>query len=269
MAIARNTIQIEREPFGAPIAKSVLLHVGLVGALALLLYVNNHFHRATWGDKGPQSTIQATLINSAAAIPLPQQTPPTPNVLATQLPSPAPAPPSKASLQEQEPTAIPILARQPKLKPKEQPRPPSPQHAQPQNVQHRAQYGEAPATQLAHSMTSAQATNTSPVNVSGGDFAARFPWYVDMITRMVRQYWYTQDIGAGTPYGSQVDVTFTISRDGTVSDIRITQPSSSPTLNTSATQAVQRVGSFQPLPSQYTGRTVSVEYTFTYDQPSQ
>ncbi len=266
--MARNTLQLERDSFGPPMAKSFLLHIGLVGTLALMVYLNGKFRGVEWSSNGPPGAIQATLVNSAAAIPLPQNTPPTPNVLATQMPSPAPAPPAKATIAQQEPDAVPILAREPKLRPKEKPHPASPQHAQPTNQPNRAQYGEAPATQLPHSMSSTTASNTNPVSVNNGDFAARFPWYVDMITRTVQQYWYTQDIGAGTAYGSQVSITFTISRDGSVSDIRIVQPSSSPTLNSSGVQAVQRVGSFRPLPDQYTGRTVSVEYTFTYDQPS-
>ena len=65
-------------------------------------------------------------------------------------------------------------------------------------------------------------------------------------------------------------MTFTIERDGRVSITSITlpQPSPSPTLNKTAREAVQRVETFGPLPDQYTGRSVSVEYTFTYDQPS-
>lgn len=267
--MARNTVQLDRDPFGPPMAKSLLLHLGLVSALALLMYLNAHFHGEEWGTKGPVGALQVTMVTSSAAIPLPQTAPPTPNVLATQLPSPAPAPPSKASIQEVEQNAIPILAHQPKLRPKEKRHVESPQHAQPVNQQHRAEYGEAQPTQLAHATNNAQAVNTNPVNVSNGQFAAMFPAYVQMITRVVQQYWYTGEIASGTPYGSQVAVDFTIHRDGTISDIRMGQPSSSPTLNASAIRAVQRVGHFIPLPSQYTGSTVSVEYTFTYSTPPQ
>lgn len=266
--LSRAPLNIEAEPFGRPAAGSVLLHVLAAGALALLFYVNGHFHGNEWGNNAAPGAIQATLVNSAPAIPLPQVAPPTPNVLATQLPSPAPAPPSKATLPIQQPDAIPIPERRPKLKPVEKPHPASPPTAQPVNQSHRANFGEAAPTQLAHAMDNAPAHNSSPVNVNSGDFASRFPWYVAVITRTVQQYWYTQDIDPHTAYGSQVAVTFTISREGTVSSIHITQPSSSPTLNGSALQAVQRVGSFPPLPEQYTGRTVSVEYTFTYDQPT-
>ncbi len=261
----------KKEPFGGPAAGSVLLHVGFVGAVALLLFVNTHFKSNEWGVNGPQGAIQANLVNSAPSIPLPQLTPPTPNVLATQEPSPAPAPPSKETIPITPPDAIPIATRKPKLRPVEKPKPTSPQHAQPTTQQNRATYGEAAATNMAHAMNNAQQRTNAPVQVQGGDFAARFPWYVDKITRMVSQNWYRYQIDTSTRFGTQVSVVFTIERDGSVSftSIQIPQPSSSPTLNKTAREAVQRVGNFGPLPEQYTGKNVSVEYTFSYDAPPQ
>jgi periplasmic protein TonB len=263
----RDIIEIQREPFGPPAVGSVLLHVAGVGALALLFFLNAHFHGNEWGVNGPKGAIQATLVDSAPAVPLPSITPPTPNVLATQQPSPAPAPPQKATIPIQDQNAIPIPSRQPKLTKAEKPKPESPKHAQPLNQQNRANYGEAAATQLQHSMANTPAKNDTPVTVSGGDFAARFPWYVNMITRTVQQYWYEQEIDPHTPMNTVAYVTFTIARDGSVSNVRLTTASPSPTLNSSGVRAVQRVGRFPALPDQYTGSSVSVEYTFTYATP--
>jgi len=264
MAIAE-----QKEAFGGPAAGSVFLHLGFVGLIALMVFASDRFHGNQWGVNGPKGAIQANLVNSAPSIPLPSITPPTPNVLATQTPSPAPAPPTKETIPITPPDAIPLAAHKPKLKPVEKPHEASPQHAQPTNETNRAQYGEAPSTNMAHAMNNAARSN-APVQVQGGDFAARFPWYVDKITRLVSQNWYTYQIDSSTRFGSQVSVVFTIERDGSVSftSIQLPQPSSSPSLNKTAREAVQRVGNFGPLPDQYTGRNVSVEYTFTYDQPS-
>ncbi|HTV15947.1 MAG TPA: TonB family protein [Acidobacteriaceae bacterium] len=264
----RDIIQIQREPFGPPAAGSVLLHAAGVGLLALILFLNGHFHGNEWGVTGPNSAIQATLVNSAPAVPLPSITPPTPNVLATEQPSPAPAPPSKATIPEEDQNAIPIPTRQPKLTKAEKPKPESPKHAQPLNQENRANYGEAAPSALQHSMANMPAKNNTPVTVSGGDFASRFPWYVNMITRTVQQNWYEQEIASNTPVNAVAYVTFTIARDGSVSSIHISNASSSPTLNNSGLHAVQRVGRFPALPDQYTGSSVSVEYTFTYAGPS-
>jgi protein TonB len=226
----------QREAFGGPMTGSLLLHVGLVGAVALLVFANTRLHNE-WGVNGPQGAIQANLVNSAPTIPLPSITPPTPNVLATEQPSPAPAPPNKETIPITPPDAIPLAAHKPKLR---------------------------------HAMNTSPTHSDAPVQVQGGDFAARFPWYVDKITRLVSQNWYRYQIDPSTRWGTQVSVVFTIQRDGSVSFTSITIPEASPssTLNKTAKEAVQRVGSFGPLPDQYTGRSVSVEYTFTYDQPS-
>ena len=262
----RPVLHIDPEPFGPPAAGSVFLHLGFVGLLALLFWVNGRFHGPEWGNNAPPGAIQANLVSSAPSIPLPQVAPPTPNVLATQMPSPSPAPPTKETIPVQQPDAIPLAERKPKLHHAEKPHEASPPHAQATNQPNRAHSGEAAPSQLSHAINPGR-TN-SPVAVTGGDFASRFPWYVNLITRKVSENWYTQEIDSHTSYGSQVSVTFTIGRDGSVSNIHIVQPASSPTLNGSAVHAVQRVQSFGPLPSQYTGSNVSVEYTFTYDQPS-
>lgn len=263
--MARNTIQLEQQPFGPPMAKSLLLHLGLMAALAGLFYWNAHSHGAEWGNNQPAGAIQVTM-TSEAAVPLPQTAPPTPNVLATQLPSPAPAPPAKATIQQIQQNAIPIVAHQPKLRPKEQRHVYSPKHAQPLNQEHRANYGEAAPTQLAHGMNNGPANNV-PVQVEGGDFASRFPAYVGIIQRLVSENWYRYAVDPSTPLGSRVYVTFTIARDGFVSNIRISQPSSSPTLNMSGVQAVQRVGQFPHLPDGYRGSSVDVRYYFDYVAP--
>jgi protein TonB len=62
-----------------------------------------------------------------------------------------------------------------------------------------------------------------------------------------------------------VVVTFVVHRDGSVSDPRIEQSSGVPSLDLSAIQAVERTSAIGPLPAGYTGSSVSVAYTFTYD----
>lgn len=117
---------------------------------------------------------------------------------------------------------------------------------------------------MPRSMAPTQQGPNQPVSVTGGSNGFNYPWYVSLIQRKVSQAWYTQEVDPHTPYGSQVSVTFSISRDGTPSNIRIERSSGSPTLDSSAIRAVQRVENFSPLPSGYSNSNVSVEYTFTY-----
>ena len=266
----RDIAQRERNPFGDSAKGSLLLHLGIVGAFALYIFVHGLFHGNEWGSNNTQGAISATLVSAAPTLPLPQDRPPTPNVLATETPSPAPALPEPKA-----PTAFPLDAIPIPVKQPPKPKPvqkkverESPKHPQtPPPQQHRANYGEAPATQIPHSMA-ANPDQHNPVNINGGDFSSRFPWYVAQITRTVNDNWYRQEIDPSTPYGRVTRVVFTISRDGVPGNIRISQSSGSPTLDTSAVRAVQRVNTFGALPPQYRGSNVSVEYTFSYDQPN-
>jgi periplasmic protein TonB len=263
----RDTIQLEREPFGAPLTGSLLLHGFVIAFVAIFAFVAGHIHGKEWGNQQAPGAIQATLVSSAPTIPLPQEAPPTPNVLATEQPSPAPAPPQPKVAPAPPPDAIPIPMKQPEKKtPEKKQVQPSPKHAQPQPLQNRAHYGEAPATQIPHSLAGNPGEN-NPISVTGGGQGFNYPYYVGIIQRKVQQAWYLPEIDPRTPAGSQAKVVFSISRDGTPSNIRISQPSGSSTLDSSAVRAVQRVESFGPLPPGYSGSSVSVEYTFSYDQP--
>ncbi|GGH12986.1 energy transducer TonB [Silvibacterium dinghuense] len=263
----RTTIDLEREPLGTPMAKSFGLHVLIVVLLAAYTYFSGRFHGQEWGDNKAPGAIQATLVSSAPAIPLPQDQPPTPNVLATEQPSPAPPKPQPKPVAPP-PDAVPIPVKQPpppKQKVEKKPQPETPKHVQPTPAEHRAQYGEAAPAQVPRSMVNNPGPPT-PVNVTGGGEGFNYPYYVGIIQRKVQQAWYLYEVSPSTPMGSQAHVTFTIARDGTPSDIRISHSSGSPTLDTSAVRAVQRIESFGPLPPGYNKSSVSVEYTFTYDQ---
>jgi periplasmic protein TonB len=265
----RGAIELEREPFGGPIAGSLLLHLFVAAGIAAAAYFVSHIRGNEWGNNQAAGAIQATLVSSAPTIPLPQEAPPTQNVLATEQPSQAPAIPEQKTVPVPQPDAIPIPLKQPekKVPEKKQAPQPAPKHAQPQPLQHRAQFGEAPATQIPHSLAGNPGQNT-PVNVTGGGQGFNYPYYVGIIQRKVQQGWYLQEVDPHTAGGLKVSVTFSIARDGTPSNIRISHGSGSPSLDSSALRAVQRVDSFGPLPPGYSGSNVSVEYTFSYDQPA-
>src|SRR5579862_6160470 len=92
----------EADGLGAPFAKSTLLHLLLAGLLIGYAYLHGFFRGSEWGSNAfEQGAIQATLV-SRAALPLPQDHPPTDNVLATETPSVAP------ELEQQKTAPIPL-----------------------------------------------------------------------------------------------------------------------------------------------------------------
>lgn len=95
-------------------------------------------------------------------------------------------------------------------------------------------------------------------------FSHLFPWYVAKIDAAVMRNWSPQDVDSRTAAGSQVQVGLTIAKDGTIGNIHIVRPSSSPTLNTSAMQAIARIQNIGSLPTAYSGQALSVQFTFTF-----
>jgi periplasmic protein TonB len=249
---------------GSPFAQSFLLHALIVGLLIGYGYLHNMLHGSEWGANAfQQGAIQATLVSNAA-LPLPQDHPPTNNVLATETPSEAPA------LEEQKteplplPDAVPIPEKQTPVKPQPKPQPKTPPlHQPPPKPQNKANYGEAAPANVPRATASNNSAN-SPIAVTGGDFGSRFGWYVDVIKRKVAQDWYLQEVEPGTPAGATVFVQFTVGRDGSPGNISLATPSSSPSLNSSCLHAVQRVDTFGPLPAGYNESSLNVLYHCTY-----
>jgi protein TonB len=62
----------------------------------------------------------------------------------------------------------------------------------------------------------------------------------------------------------RVYVVFDIARDGHPANVKIEQSSGVPSLDQSAVRALQRIDTFGPLPSDYSGNKVSVEFWFDY-----
>jgi protein TonB len=254
----------QHEPVAGSWFGSFVLHAVLGAVMVSSALYLHTFHGDRWGQMSSGTAISATLVSSAPSLPLPNTQMTNDNVLATETPSPAPLPPLPPAKVAPEEKAIPILAKPEHVKqtaPKAQPKPPK--YVQPPKQQHRAAYGEAAPSSIP--MSTPGAANKSAV-VQNGDFGSRFGWYVDGITRKVAQNWYSQLADPKASVGHSAVVTFVVHRDGSVSDPRIEQSSGVPSLDMSAVQAVQRVDTFGPLPAGYSGSSVSVAYTFTYDE---
>lgn len=263
---ARFAHDLDPETVGKPkVPGSLLLHLGVIVLIIAGHYLSRLLPHNEWGNERAPGAIQATLVSSAPAIPLPQDQPPSQNVVATEIPSQAPAAPLPPIPTVPPPDAIPLeKMRMPKKVPPKKQEQQSRKTAPAQPQQYRANYGEEAATSMPRTLAPAN-QGQNPITVTGGSNGFNYPWYVSIIQRDVRQNWYTQEVNPSTPTGSKVSVTFTISRDGTPGNIRISQGSGYSTLDSSALRAVQRVENFSPLPSGYNKSSVSVEYTFTYD----
>ncbi len=237
-----------QEQFGSGMAGALVLHAALAGTLVSAALIKGR-HRPNWGEQASAvGAIQASLVS---ALPLPPKAPPVEKqVLAEDNPTPAPKPPPKEAAQPPpKPTDVLVKAKEPEKKPTKTapvPTPEPPKHPQPTPPTPKADTGSS-ATQIAQSV--AQVKNgTSALTVEDRTFGMRYAYYVQGMQRMIAQSYYQQDVDARSAQGKSVTVTFNIGRDGTLSDIRLSSGSGSPSLDTAALRTFQRIESFNALP---------------------
>ncbi len=278
-----TTMFDERTDWKRDIAFSLLLHSCIGVAIIAISIARLGQSGNNWG--GPtagEGAINATLVSSAPAIPLPSPKQPTENVVATENKGVAqPEPEKKAPPPPPEPKAVEIPDKAAKLKPSphaieappknvpkaaEAPRPSAstikPTKPQPANV---VPYGEGGRVNIPMAVNTTAGTGGIAI-AGGGDFGSRFSWYVDNIRRKVSDNWMKYEVDPHTVPGRRVYLTFDISRDGNPSNIQIAQPSGVPSLDYSAVNALRRIDTFGPLPPDYRGSRVSVQFYFDYKQ---
>ncbi len=242
---------------------SLLLHVLLAGAVVVGSLAFRH-HGQSWGEHDATAgAIQATMVSS---LPLPpRQKQLDTGVLTSDKPSPAPTPAKEHTEPPPSPKDIAIPNKVQPKPPKiaDRPTPEAPKHPQPTPPTTKATSGETAGIRIAQA-TMQLKNGTASVSVEDRTFGARFAYYVNIVNRTVAQNWYTQEADPVASQGKRVTIVFDIDRNGTPSNARIEARSGSPSLDTSAVRALQRVDGFGPLPA---GDHITVEYSFDYRRP--
>jgi protein TonB len=255
-----STNELETGGLGRPLAWSAGLHVGFTAFLILWATYITGIRGQGWGSGGGGDAMGATLVNS---VPLPASTVQTNNVLATESKGLSQSQP-KAEVEEKEPDAIPIADKNSKKKPKPVTTA-SARKAQPEPQSNEIPYGEGGPVSGPYAMFSAGgAKGGFGFTGGGGDFGSRFSWYVQAVQRKVSENWLRYEVDPNVKEASRVYITFDIGRDGRPTNVQLEQPSNVPSLNISATRAIQRIDTFGPLPPEYSGSRVSVEFWFDY-----
>ena len=98
----------------------------------------------------------------------------------------------------------------------------------------------------------------------GGDFGSRYSWYVKVVQQKVSENWLKYEIDPRISDAQRVYLTFDITRAGQPSNVQVEQSSGVPSLDQSAVRAIQRIDTFGPLPPDYSGSKVSVEFWFDF-----
>jgi protein TonB len=260
--MAANTdIWTESEDWRRPLGWSVALHAALFGGILLYGAILGNWHGADWGGNGGGGgAMSATLVST---IPLPAN-PNGTNVVATQSKG---LTQSLPQVEEKAPEAIPIPERNAKRKPWEK-APRSTSQPKPKPVEEASNivpFGQGGPLSGPYSVFSAGgAKGGFGFTGGGGDFGSRYSWYVDVVRRKVSENWLKYEIDPAISDARRVYITFDILRNGQPANVQIEQRSGVPSLDISATRAIQRIDSFGPLPPDYRGDRVSVEFWFDY-----
>jgi len=241
-----------------PLAWSAGLHLAFTVFVVLYAVFVSGFRGQGWGTGGGGDAMGATLVSS---VPLPANPEQTTNVLATESKGLSQ---SQPKVQEQEPDAIPIADKNAKKKNKPVISP-TQRKAEPEPETNQVPYGEGGPVSGPYAMfTAGGAKGGFGFTGGGGDFGSRFGWYVQAVQRKVSENWLKYEIDPSIRESNRAYVTFDIARDGHPTNVQIEQSSGVPSLDRSAVYAVQRIDTFGPLPPEYSGSKVSVEFWFDY-----
>jgi protein TonB len=255
-------IFFEHDNWGRALGWSAGFHIALTALILLYSLVFTGSRGEGWGAGGGGSAIGVSLVSS---VPLPATPAQTQNVLANESKG---VTKSQPKMEEKAPDAIEIQGKNAKIKPKKMS---TPTKDKPQSVPeqdtNQVAFGEGgPVSGPYGTFAAGGAKGGFGITGGGGDFGTKFGWYVQVIQRKVSDNWLKYEVDPRIAGAQRVYITFDVARDGHPYNVRIEQSSGVPSLDVSATRALQRIDTFGPLPPDYSGGKISVEYWFDYSK---
>ena len=263
-AQAISTIISERrEKLGGTLAFSVAMHVGLFVVLVAYTSLGSSFGGG-WGKNwGSGSSTRIGAVASLPGVPLPAPMLTTHNTLASDNPGlhhtePQPkAPP--------EPKALQIPKFKESVKPEKAERVNTHiQKEKPVEAENAVPYGLGGQPSMSYTQIVSGAGEGGLSFGEGGDFGERYGWYVASARNRISGNWLLSTISPNILSAPRLYMTFTVLRDGSVTDVEITQSSGIPEVDRSALRAVLASNPLPPLPPDYAGNRVKVSLYFDF-----
>lgn len=227
-----------------------------------------------WGGAGAGGAIQVSLVGNVPGIPLPRPATLTDNTVATQSPGlfrEEPEPKAATTAKEAKPEAastVPAFetARRQRSSIPLPPRRRSTQ-APAVNPTGAVPYGEGGPPTMRYTPFTAQGGQGGSSFGPGGSFSGKYSAYVEGVQRRVSSNWLIAAVDPYVQFAPRVTVAFDIVRNGSIVSIQIIRSSGIPSVDRSAIRAIRESSPLRPLPSDYTGRKVSVEFFFDFKRP--
>jgi len=268
-----NSEQLSFKPY---LTVSGILHAALILLLALSAYF--HWQGNRWaGPGGGNDSTKVTLVPGNSGVPMPK----IPSVNESNVVDPSkslwrnevkPEPPQP----KKEEIVPPDLKNVPDFKtlekPNKKPPPPprqnkafEPKIPNPENAVPGKNLGSPNITTGAGTNPGSSSTPGLAVkSEGGGDFASRYGWYIESVKRRIQGNWLqnTIDPAVRAARTAHAVVEFTIVKDGTVKDIRISQASGNLSMDNSGLRAIMSSNPMPALPPDYSGSSVRVIFDF-------
>ena len=254
---------------------SLVLHTLLVAFIAISAFVQ---HRGNaWGGigGGGGGSVKVNLVGSLAGIPMPN--PPVVSESRTVDPTKGlykEEPKPKAPEPKTDATKLPKFEKEkPTLPPSHKSRTfesetPPPENAVPYGAGGTARIptgsGTSPGGSPNVGTVPGQGGGVGVQGQGGGDFASRYAWYVEGVRRRIQSNWLQNTIDSRVlaDRSAHCVVAFTITRDGTVKDVHISQTSGNLSMDNSGLRAVLSSNPMPALPNDYSGSYVVVTFDF-------
>ena len=243
----------------SPFLGSVGLHAGVFAMIALSGFVMTG-RTERWGDPLAGGGTSVT-VNPVSSIPLPTPTGQR-NPIANDTKSKVPAPPEpqkRVRERQPEPDAIPMKGR----KPRETAKRPTKRNVNQMSGPEQQNQVYSSSGQTVVSPLYGSAAGSGGVGVGPeGVFGSRFGAYAQILRDRVASQWRTGEVDPRIREAPLVIVTFTLNRNGTVSDARVTQSSGIGLLDRSAQRAILEAAPFPPIPAGYEHSSAVIDFWF-------
>src|SRR6266851_2522317 len=252
----------EDQGFRQFLVYSIIMHASLAVVIVVSAYIQ--YHGKPWGGVGGELGGAKVSLVSAAGIPMPKE------AVVTESKAVDPT----KGLHKEEPPKPPEpktdATKIPKFE-KEKPLPPSPKSRTLENKtrtpDNAIPYGKGgnPDLPSGYSQTPGSGSPGGTVPGQGNnDFSTRYGWYIAAAKRRVAPNWNVLFLDPSVRNSQTLHcvISFTILRDGTIKNLRVSQSSGNSSFDTSGLRALQSSVPFAPLPTDLKAPDVDVLWDF-------
>jgi TonB family protein len=246
--------------------KKFLVYSGALHAVvALLIAASVYFHlnRNQWAGEGGE--LGGTKVNlvSSAGIPMPRPVLPTQSQVADPTQGLHDVEEPKLEQAPTDVTKLPQFAKDKPLPPSRKSKvfenkTPPPTNAVPYGR------GGAPDIPTGYTQNPGASSGVAIQGQGGGDFATRYGWYVAAARRRIQPNWDPLSLDAGVRSSQTLHtaISFTVGRDGSIRNARVTEKSGNLSWDNAGLRAILASNPLPPLPNDYSGSSVEVTWDF-------